>query len=279
MAVLALLISILALDITPTIVLFFVFPTDTFSLLAIHIALFYTEVMVGTVFVRWLKCQSVKEWCQSVKEWCQSAKEWHQSVKERWQSVYKSIKEKCKSRAPVSSSEVGLHQYSYNDEILLLPSQDTGPGYGTRSIVNLRQRHTGDQGERNGDQGGHNSDQGEHNGDQGEHNGDQGERNGDQGERNGDQGKQNQAEHNGDQGRCNGCKALICIIIVQVLSIVACVLVYFPAIYFFQFLILRNTNNGAFDILIKYIPSIAIVFFGIFIRKKILQDKDDKDAN
>ena len=58
----------------------------------------------------------------------------------------------------------------------------------------------------------------------------------------------------------------------------ACAFVYFPAIYFFQFLILRNANNGAFDILIKYIPSIAIGFFGIFIRKKILQDKNDKDA-
>ena len=222
-AVLVLLISILALDITPTIVLLFVFPTDTFSLLAIHIALFYTEVMVGTVFVRWLKCQSVKEWCQSVKEWRKSVKEWRQSVKEWCQLVYNSIEEKWKSSVP--SSEVRLDQLNH-DENLPLASQDTGPCYRTQSTspINIvRQRH------------------------------------------------------NGDQGRCNGCKALInfiCVIVVQFLSIMACAIVYFPAIYFFQFLILRNTNNGAFDILVKYIPSIAIAFFGIFIRKKILQDKD-----
>ena len=176
-AVLASLTSILALDITPTTVLFFVFPTDTFSLLAIHIALFYTEVMVGTVFVRWWKDQSVKKWCQSVKKWCQ----------------YNSIKN-CEY-SPVTSDEV-IHQHETSSL-----SQD--PGH----------------------------------------------------------------------------QALTCVIniIVQVLFIIVCALVYFPAMYFFQFLILRNANNGAFDILIKYIPSIAIGFFGIFIRKKILQDKDDKD--
>ena len=45
-------------DIFPTILIFFAFPVDTFTLLALHIALFYTETMVGALVV----CQSRKFW-------------------------------------------------------------------------------------------------------------------------------------------------------------------------------------------------------------------------
>ena len=288
-AVLASLISILALDITPTTVLFFVFPTDSFSLLAIHIALFYTEVMVGTVFVRWLKCQSGKKRCKS---------------------VYNSIKEKCKSR-----NEVRCHEHTYNDTSPLV--QDTcWPCYGTQyppPINIVKERHNGDQGGHDGDRTEHDGDRAERDGGRAERDDDRAERDDDRAERDDDRAKRDggraegdgdgaehdddraehdddraehdgdraehdgdQAEHDGDQGGCNGCQAFICVI-TGIVSILACAFVYFPAIYFFQFLILRNANNGAFDILIKYIPSIAIGFFGLFIRKKILRDKDEKD--
>ena len=45
-------------DIFPTILVFFAFSVDTFALLALHVALFYTETMVGTLVV----CQSHKFW-------------------------------------------------------------------------------------------------------------------------------------------------------------------------------------------------------------------------
>ena len=45
-------------DIFPTILVFFAFSVDTFALIALHVALFYTETMVGTVVV----CQSRKFW-------------------------------------------------------------------------------------------------------------------------------------------------------------------------------------------------------------------------
>ena len=45
-------------DIFPAILLLFAFPVDAFALLALHVALFYTETMVGTLVV----CQSRKFW-------------------------------------------------------------------------------------------------------------------------------------------------------------------------------------------------------------------------
>ena len=45
-------------DIFPAILVLFAFPVDTFALLALHVALFYTETMVGTLVV----CQSRKFW-------------------------------------------------------------------------------------------------------------------------------------------------------------------------------------------------------------------------
>ena len=173
-AVLASAISILSLDITPTTILFFVFPTDTFSLLTIHAALFYTEVMVGTL--SWLKCQPVKKRCQSCKSCVSSNNKTFQELRDVG----------------------GDHPAGNNRKHIFCTI-----------------------------------------------------------------------------ARC--CGRMVMYLIVSVLSIVPCVaLVYFPAIYFFQFLILRNANSGAFDILIKYIPSIAIGFFGIYIRKALLY-KDDKD--
>ena len=193
-AVLASAISILALDITPTTILFFVFPTDTFSLLAIHAALFYTEVMVGTLF--WLKCQSVKVWCQSggyaaIKEWCRM--------------VYALICKSCVS----SNNETSQNYHELRPHV-----GDGHPAGNSHAKRNV--------------------------------------------------------------GTITRCKLMY---LIPILLIVPCALVYFPAIYFFQFLILRNANSGAFDILIKYIPSIAIGFFGIYIRKELLykDDKDDKD--
>ena len=172
-AVLALLISILTLDITPTILLFFVFPTDTFSLLAIHAALFYTEVMVGTLF--WLKCGQSK----------------------------------CKSCVRSNNEETNH--------------------YGTFTINSTEREEL-------------------------------------------------PADRIPWPLSCRCCgSTLMKHLIVSVIVIFLCALVYFPAIFFFLFLILRNANSGAFDILIKYIPSIAIGFFGIYIRKELL-DKEDKDA-
>ena len=45
-------------DIFPAILLLFAFPLDVFALLALHVALFYTKTMVGTLVV----CQSRKFW-------------------------------------------------------------------------------------------------------------------------------------------------------------------------------------------------------------------------
>ena len=45
-------------DIFPAILLLFAFPVDAFALLVLHVALFYTETMVGTLVV----CQSRKFW-------------------------------------------------------------------------------------------------------------------------------------------------------------------------------------------------------------------------
>ena len=51
-------------DTFPAILLMFAFPLDTFALLALHVALFYTETMIGTLVV----CQSRKFW-KTWKTW------------------------------------------------------------------------------------------------------------------------------------------------------------------------------------------------------------------
>ena len=57
-ALLSAFIFTLVRDIFPAIILMFAFPVDTFALLALHVALFYTETMIGTLVV----CQSRKYW-------------------------------------------------------------------------------------------------------------------------------------------------------------------------------------------------------------------------
>ena len=51
-------------DTFPAILLMFAFPIDTFALLALHVALFYTETMIGTLVV----CQTRKFW-KTWKKW------------------------------------------------------------------------------------------------------------------------------------------------------------------------------------------------------------------
>ena len=44
--------------------------------------------------------------------------------------------------------------------------------------------------------------------------------------------------------------------------------VYVSVMWFYQFLFLRNFNNNlAFDIIIKYVPSVGIAAFGYLIQK------------
>ena len=44
--------------------------------------------------------------------------------------------------------------------------------------------------------------------------------------------------------------------------------VYISVMWFYQFLFLRNLNNNlAFDIIIKYVPSVGIAAFGYLIQK------------
>ena len=55
--------------------------------------------------------------------------------------------------------------------------------------------------------------------------------------------------------------------------------VYLSVMWFYQFLFLRNlSNNLAFDIIIKYIPSVGIAAFGYLIRKgnEKKEDKNEK---
>ena len=73
-------------DIFPAILLLFAFPVDVFALLALHVALFYTKTMVGTLVV-----------CQSRKF---------------WKSFGEKIKEKSKNfgTTPVQSSKLSVEE-------------------------------------------------------------------------------------------------------------------------------------------------------------------------
>ena len=54
--------------------------------------------------------------------------------------------------------------------------------------------------------------------------------------------------------------------------------VYVSVMWFYQFLFLRNlSNNLAFDIIIKYIPSIGIAAFGYLIQKGIFKKRDKNE--
>ena len=56
--------------------------------------------------------------------------------------------------------------------------------------------------------------------------------------------------------------------------------VYLSVMWFYQFLFLRNlSNNLAFDIIIKYIPSVGIAAFGYLIRKGTFSNEKKEDKN
>ena len=60
--------------------------------------------------------------------------------------------------------------------------------------------------------------------------------------------------------------------VVLVIGVVAMLIglgfVYVSVMWFYQFLFLRNlSNNLAFDIIIKYVPSVGIAAFGYLIQK------------
>ena len=56
--------------------------------------------------------------------------------------------------------------------------------------------------------------------------------------------------------------------------------VYISVMWFFQLLFLRNFNNNlAFDIIIKYVPSVGIAAFGYLIQKGTFSNTKKEDKN
>ena len=57
-------------------------------------------------------------------------------------------------------------------------------------------------------------------------------------------------------------------------------IVYISVMWFYQFLFLRNLNNNlAFDIIIKYVPSVGIAAFGYLIQKGTFSKTKKEDKN
>ena len=58
-----------------------------------------------------------------------------------------------------------------------------------------------------------------------------------------------------------------CLLIIGILALVpVLILVYFSLVWLYQFLILRNSSsNIAFDMIIQYVPTVAIAAFGFFV--------------
>ena len=79
----------------------------------------------------------------------------------------------------------------------------------------------------------------------------------------------------------HGCVCrLVSITIILPILIVFNISVYCTFIWFYQFILLRSVNsNVAFDIILKYIPSVVIGLIGFFIRKETFKDKKKKITN
>ena len=79
----------------------------------------------------------------------------------------------------------------------------------------------------------------------------------------------------GNTACCCTCNVILALLGVAGMLIV----VYLSVMLFYEFLFLRNlSNNLAFDIIIKYIPSVGIAAFGYLIRKGTFskEDKNEK---
>ena len=194
-------------DIFPAILVLFAFPVDTFALLALHVALFYTETMVGTLVV-----------CQSRKFW----KSFGEKIKIKSKNYGTTlVKSASDEETDLSCAEVTRRHPTPNERSHLQSSQFELLNTVAPTAVLHRPKST---------------------------------------------------RVKIKVG--NGLILRVCRILLCGLGIVTfcgtMILFYLCMMSFFQLFILRNNNNTAFAVMIKYVPTAAIGLFGFVIGKSTL---------
>ena len=236
------------LSIFPTLLLLFAHPMNTFSLIVIHVALFYTETMAGVLFMDQL---------YMYKQAC---------------TIGQSLRNNGYRRVP--EEDIELHADTTEQRNATGTTQQrnaTGTTQQRNATGTTEQRNaTGTTEQRNAT-------------------GTTEQRNatGTTQQRNAT-GTTQQRNTTGTTEQRNPTEVLhkkdnynVTLLLFGVIGMLIILgFVYLSVMWFYQFLFLRNlSNNLAFDIIIKYIPSVGIAAFGYLIRKGTFSNEKKEDKN
>ena len=238
-SLLTLALTLLILNLLPFILLLFAHPMNTFALLGIHVALFYTETMAGILITDRLKSCSkylCDTWCTCTCDWCECKCDRCTCTCDKCTCTCS----KCSSRPCTCEHSCKPEESAELRPLLGEQNGNTQPPvqanntqknkkiymYACCKLVKLKIIH------------------------------------------------------------CCKILKLICrckknwkICCCAIVLFIGSGFVYFSVIIFYQFLFLRNlsSNNLGVDIIIKYLPSIAIGAFGFIIRKGTFSKEDKQE--
>ena len=214
------------LIIFPTLLLLFAHPMNTFSLIVIHVALFYTETMAGVLFIDQVytckpACTIGERLCKECLNYCTRT--------DTSSTTYTRLQSPSTCTKTTENIELDITKSGNDTDAGATESGNNTDTRATKSGNNTDTRATR-----------HSSD----------------------------------TTEPGNTPYYNVALLLLGVIGMFFLGGV----VYLSVMCFYQFLFLRNlSNNLAFDIIIKYIPSVGIAAFGYLIRKGAFSNEKKED--